>query len=420
MSSVTAETDAGGCQGLAGFPTETGFRPRTILSRFPKEDRDRVREGIVYCLKVFVGTRIGLLLLGFIGVALITSFPPAIDSGWPVRPVPDPGWHAMFTAWERFDALWYLKIATFGYSPNGPSSWFFPLYPLITRAVSWGIGWHPYAASLIVSNSAFLAAICLLYFLTMSEFSRDMARKTVLYISIFPTAFFFFAPYTESLFLLATVASLWAARRGRWGLAGVAGMLASLTRLPGLILVPALAVEALHQRGGWRRVLPRLVWSASAATGTAMYLGFWWWRVGDPFYGLRQAPKWLRVIRPPWVSLTDATRVAFTHPGMYPDGLYFIELIVVLLALVAAAFATRRVRPSLAVFAWLSLLVPLSSEVTIEPLVGMARYVLPIFPLFWGLAIAVEDGRIPNSAVIAIEAAGLGVLTILFVNWGIN
>ncbi len=48
---------------------------------------------------------------------------------------------------------------------------------------------------------------------------------------------------------------------------------------------------------------------------------------------------------------------------------------------------------------------------------SMPRFVLVLFPLFWALAWAVERGLIPHAAVLAVEAAGLGLLTVLFVNW---
>lgn len=397
------------------------LRPRARSSNMPEGERSRLREGVVYCLKVFVATRVGLLILGFIGVGLFLSppFPPYLVPDWPVRPIPDPGWHAIFTAWERFDALWYLRIATYGYQPGNGTAYFFPLYPLVTRAVSWGIGWHPLAAGFIVSNLSFLGGICVLYFLTASELSSSVARRTILYLSVFPTAFWFFAPYTESLLLLLTVTAFWAARRNRWWLAGIAGALAALTHFPGLLVAPALGVEAFSQWREGRRLLPRFFWSGFVAIGTAMYVGFWWRLTGEPL-GLFHEDTKGRYVTTPWRTLIAGTSKAFGSAGQYPDGHFFIDLIFVALALAAAILAVRWLRPCYAVFAWASLLLPLSTIVYERPLVGMPRYMLPIFPLFWVLALAVERGRIPHEVVVAVEAAGFGLLTVLFVNWGIS
>src|SRR5687767_8468695 len=75
------------------------------------------------------------------------------------------------------------------------------------------------------------------------------ARLTVLLVALFPTGFFLLAPYPEALFLALTVASLYLARQGRWWLAGLAGLLAALTRFQGAFLALPLAYEYLRQRG---------------------------------------------------------------------------------------------------------------------------------------------------------------------------
>ncbi|MBI2238529.1 MAG: hypothetical protein HYU54_08410, partial [Actinobacteria bacterium] len=265
------------------------------------ERRLRRRDGVLYCLKVFAGVRMGLLVLGLVSVALIPALKPVSVPGWPAHPAPDPGWHNLFTSWERFDALWFLRIAATGYRTGDGSAAFFPLYPLAIRAVSWAIGGHPFAASLIVSNAAFLAALIVLYSLTASELSEGAARKAVLYLSLFPTSFFFLAPYSESLFLLLVVSAFWAARRDRWAMAGIAAALAALTRNVGLLLVPALAMEAVHQRVERRgALLPRLAGAGFGLLGTLSYLAYWGSRSGDWLAPVDQQGNWERVSVAPW------------------------------------------------------------------------------------------------------------------------
>ena len=105
----------------------------------------------------------------------------------------------------------------------------------------------------------------MLHGLTRLEgWSAHTARTTILLIAIFPTAFFFLAPYSESPFLLLSVSAFWFARRDRWALAGLMGALAALTRSIGVLLVLGLAVEAIQrsrQEGG--PLLPRLAGSRS-------------------------------------------------------------------------------------------------------------------------------------------------------------
>ena len=60
-------------------------------------------------------------------------------------PAPHGLHYALLGIWERFDTLWYLRIAQHGYDlPMAVI--FYPLYPLAIRATSWG--WPAIAAAL--------------------------------------------------------------------------------------------------------------------------------------------------------------------------------------------------------------------------------------------------------------------------------
>jgi len=374
-------------------------------------ERARIREGVLYCLKVFLAVRIGLFLLGYAAVSLLEARIVYSLPGWPQHAV-TPGLHNVFTAFERQDALWYLKIAATGYRPGDGSAAFFPLLPLAIRGVSAAIGGHPFAAGLIVANLSFFGALCVLYFLTSSELSEPLARKTVLYVSIFPAAFFFLAPYSEAPFLLLSVTAFWAARRGKWPAAGITGALAALTRGVGLFLLPALAVEAVRQ---WRDkegpLAWRLSWSAFVGAGTLAYLGYWNARSGDWLAPLRFQSNWQRVAMAPWTTLWRGTRIAFDSGGYF-----LLDWIIVVPMLVAAVFVVRRFRPAYGLYTWLCLLAPLGLVFPPRPLMSLPRFVLPLFPIFWVLAQETERRRIPEALVVGVGAAGLGLLTVLFVN----
>ncbi len=376
------------------------------------------REGIRYSLTVFLAVRIGLLLLGLVAVATFPPLKPVSVPGWPAHHLPDPGWHNAFTSLERFDALWFLRIATEGYRTGDGSAVFFPLYPMIVRAVSWVIGGHPFAAGLIVSNVSFAGALCMLYLLTAAEFSVERARRTVLFLALFPTSFFFFAPYSESLFLLLSATSLWAARTRRWAIAGAAGALAALTRSVGVILAPALLLEAFHQRAERRgSPLPGVAAAAATGLGTLAYLAFWGAKAGEWLAPVRQQANWQRSFSWPWMTLANGTRDAFRYLGSANPGYWLIDWLIVLPVLGASVYALTRYRPSYCLYLWGGLLIPLMYVFPDRPLMSMPRFVLPLFPAFWALAELTERWRIPEKAVAAVGAAGLGLLGALFVNW---
>ena len=352
-------------------------------------ERRRIADGIRYCLRVFVGVRLGLFVLGMLAIALIPSLDPVSVPGWAAHPLPDPGWHDLFTVWERFDALWFLRIASDGYRASDGSAVFFPLFPLTIRAVSFLIGGHPLAAGFIVSNLSILGALVVLYFLTTSELSEHAARSTVLYVALFPTSFFFFMPYSESLFLLLAVTAFWGARRDRWLVAAVAAALAAATRSVGIVLVPSLAVEALLQsRERDVRLAP-----------------------------IDQQANWERHASWPWATLLEGTRFAFRYLGDTNGGYWLIDWVIVVPILAASTFALFKLRPSYSVYLWGGLLIPLSFIFRDRPLMSMPRFILPLFPAFWGLSLAAERLHVPRTAVVAVGAAGLGLLVVLSVNW---
>jgi hypothetical protein len=390
-------------------------------------ERGRILRGLRYCFMVFLCVRVGLSVLALLAVALLPH-PSAIGEaagipqpvnvpGW-LAPTISPGWQNLFTAWERFDALWFLRIATAGYTEGDGSAAFFPLYPMLIRIASPVLGGHPLAAGILISNAAFLGALIVLYFLTASEFDEPVARRTILYLAIFPTAYFFLAPYSESLFLLLVVTSLWAARRRKWAVAGVAGALAAATRNVGVLLILPLALEAvLQHRERGDRLATRLLWSAAVAVGTIAYLVFWQGFGGDALAPVHQQTTWQREATFPLATAVSGTREAFRWIGIYPGGYHLLDWLIVVPAVAAAVWATMRTRLPFAAYAWASLLAPLSLVFAPRPFMSFPRFLLAVFPLFWATAVWAGRRAGVHETVVAVSASGLGLMTVLFVNW---
>ncbi len=389
-----------------------------VPARRDRSTSASLREGFVFALKVFLGVRIGLLVLGLLSPGLFPALEPVSVPGWPATPLPDPGWHNLFTVWERFDALWFLRIADQGYRASDGSAAFFPLYPLLVRLVSGILGGRPLAASLVVSNAALLGALTFLYDLTRAEISDAAARTTVVLVCTFPSAFFLFAPYSESTFLLLAVLALWAARRERWALAGAVGFGAALTRNIGAVVALALLVDAIQRWREGERVWVRGVAAAfGAGLGTLAYLAFWQVKTGDWLAPIHQQANWERVFSWPWSTLVEGTRAAFRYVGNTNGAYWLIDWLLVLPVLAASLLALTRYRWAFRVYLWGGLLAPLSFIFEGRPLMSMPRFVLPLFPAFWVMAEVLERRRVPRSAVAAVGAAGLGLLVPLFVNW---
>src|SRR6266487_4430415 len=176
---------------------------------------------------LFIATRLLLVLVTYFGYILLTA---EKYSSTPVNLV------AFFISWDRWDALRYLSIAQYGYKTPFDFA-FFPLFPLLTALITPPLGsWSYLAVGMLISNAALLGTLVVLYQLAADIGGELVARRTLLYLCIFPTAFFFFAAYNESLFLLLITGAFLALRRQRCWLAVLLGSLATLTRPPRLIL----------------------------------------------------------------------------------------------------------------------------------------------------------------------------------------
>lgn len=419
MASPEAVSDKTGVQ------RETDARAR-VRRRFLGFERADVRAAWLHGLKVFLVLRIGLTLLALAAVGLIAQNDTTAVPGWPAPPVVE-GIDNVGTSFERWDGLWFLRIAEDGYAEDDGSAAFFPLYPMIVGALSTLIGGHPLAAALIVSNLAFLAALVVVYLLSLVEFDHDTARRTTIYLAVWPTALFFLAPYSESLFLLLAAGAVLCARLGRWWTAAALGALAAGTRSVGIVLVAVLAAEAITQLREKRRQQPErkpavketvvpLLASAAVGLGTLAYLVYWKVESGNFFAPIGEQGNWQREFSFPLGTIVDGTRAAFEFIGLGAGGYTLLDWLVVMPALALGVWVAIRMRPAYGVYTWASLLIPLTFIFGARPFMSLPRFTVVIWPLFWALAYFAKRFN-AHAAIVACSAVGLGVFTLLFVNW---
>ncbi len=149
-----------------------------------------------------------------------------------------------FGIWNQLgtDSQHYLNIAENGYVNTGDDRLlivFLPLYPYLVRAVHYVFNSY-LVSGLIVSNLCWVFAAYLLYDLALMDTDKRGALRALKYLCILPASFLFSAPLSDSLFLLLSVASVYAVRKNVYPAAGVIGFLAAFTRMPGVLLfVPA-------------------------------------------------------------------------------------------------------------------------------------------------------------------------------------
>jgi len=335
----------------------------------------------------------------------------------------------------RWDSTWYLAIADDGYAPDDTRAAFFPLYPLLMRIGGWLTG-SPIAAGVLVSLACMLGALALLHRLTELELDTPAADATVWLLALFPMAFFFSAAYTESLFLLLTVAALYAARRERWAWAGALGALAAMTRNSGVLLIFPLALMFFEQHRAFDR---RALWIALVPAGLATFCGALALKGIPANAPFRAGQEWFRTFSLPVVGIWDGAvaafqgarqllsgqreHVYFTHAGGDPIVVARMNVTLfmfLLAALPAIVGVLRRLPPAYGVYALAALALPLSYPVEPQPLMSLPRYEMAIFPLFmWGGWWVSRPERDPAARGVVYGASALGCVafTALFATW---
>jgi len=354
-------------------------------------------------------------------------FLPTEEGHW----IADPN-SPFLSLWAKWDSQWYIQIARDGYwfQPLRQSNVaFFPLYPLLVRLFAPLVGDNLVLSGFVVSNLTFLLALIFLYRLAELELAdRESARRTVFYLALFPTAFFFSAVYTESLFLLLSVATMFFARRQGWLAAALAGVLAAATRNLGVVLWALVMWEWLRCRGWslrstfrretWRTLLanlkthwPELLVIAAIPLGLLLYVAVLKVNFDRPLAFIEVQAAWGRENIGPGAVLARELR-ALAEFQLNKGGLSrLLNLGAVLAVLAMTPFIWRRLGEGYAIYVLILILVPISSSA-----MSVIRYVLPLFPVFillgwWGRRATVDR------TLLACFAVGLGVLTTIFVNW---
>ncbi len=381
--------------------------------------RPRLRDGALFCIVVYLGVRVILSVVAVIGVRDAFPAPGGVigAAGVGDELPATSGVHNAIDGTVRWDAYWYLQVARNGYDPSGRDAAFFPGYPLLTRAIDEVTPLGGVGAALLVSNLAFLAALIVLHALTWREYSEAVARRSVILLAIFPTSFFFLAPYSESLFLLFTVLAFWWCRRDRWLLAAGAAACAVATRATGVLLVPCMLVDALDRRSHPTGLAGRVAASVAPLLALAVY-GVWWFeRNGDLLAPLHAQDAWMRSLTLPAITLWNALRLGLEGIGD-PRGIYWTaDVVLTLWVLIPVAIAWRRLAPPFLAYASLSILLPLTYPLPARPLLSVPRFVVVIFPAFWAIALLLES-PIRRRVVYAGSLAGFVIASLAFMNWG--
>ncbi|MFI9587617.1 mannosyltransferase family protein [Streptomyces sp. NPDC052236] len=279
---------------------------RRLLDRLTHADR-RV-------LRLYLFTRLGLGIVTYCTGWLFPADSEAKSPGpW-------------LSHWERWDWTHYRRIAEYGYFGAFPGvdpvsdtrAAFFPGFPLVLRAVHTVVPNWTVAGLLIslVCGAVAVVALARIAGLGRPDGDDRAGKRAVGFLLLSPAAVFLAAGYTESLFLAFALPAWLAAKNRHWPLAGLLTAAATTTRVSGLFLAAAIAVEFLlarNDRGALRhwRSLP---WCALPAGPALAYTYYLHQQTGDWMaWKHAQERGWYRDFHTPAEAFRNTWQNAFDH-----------------------------------------------------------------------------------------------------------
>ena len=292
--------------------------------------------------------------------------------------------------WNQWDAPHYLGIAENGYVTEGDARLhivFYPLYPLLVRLFSYGFQDYLISAY-FVSNVCLILSGIMLYRLTELSYGVPTARRSLWLFMFSPAGAFFSVPYTESLFFLLTLSSVYCARKHRFFAAILLGAFASFTRLPGAICAVCIFYEMLRCDSAYqrtraqavRKTFGRFASCSCVLLGFAAYLLINLLVTGNAFqFLIYQRDHWGQSAGNVFSTARYSIGYLF-YPNVdwYQWGVWIPQCVFLLLVPLVLCLGARKLRPADLAYSLVYFLVTISPTM----LISGPRYLCAMFPLY--------------------------------------
>ncbi len=322
--------------------------------------------------------------------------------------------------WLRWDSYHYINLADNGYVGEGQDRYllvFYPLYPSL-MALMKGFIADTFYAGVAVSLVNLVLSCFLLFKLMLLEFNdEETAWRAVKYLLLFPFSFFTAIVYTESTFLLMSIACFYYMRQGYWWLAGGFGLLAALTRNQGVLLLAPMLYEIVRQHQGqwpsnWRQrvifALPKLLAASLIPTGILIYLLLNKWVSGDWFrFLVYQQENWYQGFGYFAHNLAGIFNRIQSDNHNLAMGTWWPTLIGFFAAVALIMSSMRRVPCSYIIYSLCYLVISYSPTW----LLSGPRYLMGMFPLFIFIALGAKKHKVLECLL----DISLGMLLALFI-----
>ncbi len=310
--------------------------------------------------------------------------------------------------WYRWDTVHYLVIARLGYGKFQFSTAWPPLYPFMIKLLSIGIK-PAVLASLIATGIATLLYFILFYTYIRRTRDPETARGALFWVTMFPTSFFLYAGYSESLYLVFAVAVLLAARSGNFLQAGLLAALATLARHQGILLTIPIAIYAFKKYfRSLNKDAPRLLLHLTSTSYPlicfslfAVYVKFglqypWEIQIQEIYWGSRAV--W------PWVSLWNDLQTAFNY-FVNKEGFFqmscLIDPVITLMVMILLVIGRKHLDLAENAYSWATIILFLSRETGLGQTMSLSRFMLSVFPVFILMPVLLKGPRIRRAFLIA-------------------
>jgi hypothetical protein len=307
----------------------------------------------------------------------------------------------------RWDSIWLNEIAKDGYHLQSKKDLsnivFFPLYPIFVRVATLFTGGNQILAGWLLSIAFSFGAVAIFYRL-LREFHPSIdPQQPILYLLIFPTAFFLNAVYTESLFLFLSLLTFYYTLKGRFGLAGVFGLLAALTRVPGLVLFIPVVWEYWQRHGRSALLRTSFLPVFLIPLGTILFFLYHYFAFGDFFLFLKIEKVFGRGF-----GFTKEHFSLFSHPAV-------VNFILDIAFVAFICFCAYLVFSNGWISYGLYIVASVAMALNTGTLLSIGRFILVLFPIY--IALATIRNREFEKLYIVSSSLLLALNITLFVNW---
>ena len=306
-----------------------------------------------------------------------------------------------------FDGLHYIKIALEGYERNATA--FLPVFPLLMRFGTLLSGFSPIIVGMSISITALFITLMLLpRYLKLLDFDSQQIYWTLLFFLFFPTSFFLQGVYTEGVFIVLLVATLYASKKKNYVLTALFGYFMGLTRITGFFLASLLFLEIIEQVKFTRDIpryiqsiikslsVPKVLATIAPLLGFGTFMAYLWLTTGDPLrlahsqvdFNQNRSTSFVFPLQVVWRYL----KIFYTADWNFQYFIATVEFVLTSMVVLILSYDAWQIykkrythlftRAGLTIFAWMSILLPISTGT----LLSMPRFILPLLTVFIVLA----------------------------------